>query len=131
MDNDQTINSIGQIAIAVSDLQKSLTFYKDTLGLTLLFEAPPNLAFLVCGDVRLMLTTLQGEESDHHTSVIYYKVADLELAVSTFKARGVVFIREPQLTARMPDHELWQGFIRDPDENLIGIMAELPLSPET
>ena len=30
--------------------------------------------------------------------------------------------------AKMPDHELWMGFLRDPDENLIGIMAELPLS---
>ena len=122
------IESIGQIAIAVSDIQRSLDFYKNTLGLRLLFEAPPNLAFLKCGSVRIMLTTLQGEESDHHTSVIYYKVKDLALTVSELKIKGAVFIRESQLTAKMPDHELWQGFIRDPDDNLIGIMAELPLT---
>lgn len=122
------IECIGQIAIAVSDIQKSLDFYKNTLGLNLLFEAPPNLAFLQCDGVRIMLTTLQGEEGDHHTSVIYYKVKDLEKSVSQLKNKGVVFIREPQLTAKMPDHELWQGFIRDPDDNLIGIMAELPLT---
>ena len=122
------INSIGQIAIAVSDIKQSLAFYKDILGLNLLFEVPPNLAFLTSGDVRIMLTTLQGEESDHHTSVIYYKVNNLDKAVSEIKDKGVAFIREPQLTAKMPDHELWQGFIRDPDENLIGIMAELPLT---
>lgn len=75
----------------------------------------------------MMLTTLQGEESDHHTSVIYYKVKDLGSAVSELKSKGALFIREPQLIARMADHELWQGFIRDPDDNLIGIMAELPL----
>ena len=130
MNKKQNINSIGQIAVAVSDIQKSLDFYKNTLGLNLLFEAPPNLAFIMCGDVRIMLTTLQGEEDDHHTSVIYYKVNDLNLAVADLKSKGVVFIREPQLTAKMPDHELWQGFIRDPDENLIGIMTELPLSRE-
>ena len=122
------IESIGQIAIAVSDIQQSLKFYKDTLGLRLLFEAPPNLAFLECDGVRLMLTTLQGEERDHNTSVLYYKVSDLDSAVSELKSKGVCFIREPQLTAKMPDHELWQGFIRDPDDNLIGIMAELPLT---
>jgi len=127
MENRANISAIGQIAIAVSNIETSLDFYQQTLGLQLLFEAPPNLAFLQCGGVRLMLTTLQGEPKDHHTSVIYYKVDDLELAVSELKQKGVVFIREPQLTAKMPDHELWQGFIRDPDENLIGIMAELPL----
>lgn len=121
------IDSMGQIAIAVTDIQHSLKFYHQTLGLKLLFEAPPNLAFLQCGEVRIMLTTLQGEKSDHHTSVIYYKVSNLDLAVSSLKKKGVVFVREPQLTAKMPDHELWQGFIRDPDDNLIGIMAELPL----
>lgn len=128
MSQNRMIESIGQVAIAVSDIQQSLDFYKNTLGLNLLFEAPPNLAFFECGGVRIMLTTLQGEKSDHHTSVIYYKVKDLEHSVSELKSKGVAFIREPQLTAKMPDHELWQGFIRDPDDNLIGIMAELPLA---
>jgi len=119
--------SIGQIAICITDLEQSLHFYQHILGFNLLFEVPPNMAFLQCGDVRLMLTTQQGEAQDHHTSVIYYKVSNLEQAVSQLKQKGVAFIREPQLTAKMPDHELWQGFIRDPDENLIGIMAEKPL----
>ena len=99
------IDSIGQIAIAVSDINRATDFYKNTLELPLLFEAPPNLAFFMCGDVRLMLTTLQGEERDHHTSVIYYKVEDLESSVVNLKNKGVTFIREPQLTAKMP--EVW------------------------
>jgi methylmalonyl-CoA/ethylmalonyl-CoA epimerase len=122
------IESIGQIAIAVKDIKRATAFYKDTLGLQLLFEAPPGLAFFLCGGVRLMVTTLQGEEKDHHTSVIYYKVNNIDKASESLKNKGVVFVRDPQLTAKMPDHELWIGFIRDPDENLIGIMAELPLS---
>lgn len=32
--------------------------------------------------------------------------------------------RAPQLTARMPDHELWIGFLRDPDGNLVGLLEE-------
>ncbi len=77
-----------------------------------------------------MLTTLQGDSNDHHTSVIYYKVADIHSAAEAIKQAGVEFVQEPQLTAKLPDHELWMGFIRDPDSNLIGIMAELPLSEE-
>ena len=39
--------------------------------------------------------------------------------------RGVPFDDEPHLIARMPDHELWMTFFRDPDRNLHGLMAEL------
>ena len=122
------IQSIGQIAVAVSDITCATEFYRDVLGLEFLFDAPPGLAFFNCGGVRLMLTILQGEESDHNTSVIYYKVHDIEAATSALKAKSINFIHEAQLVAKMPDHELWMGFIRDPDQNLIGIMAELPLS---
>jgi len=128
MDNSPGITSIGQIAIAISDLQASVNFYQHTLTLPLLFDVPPNLAFFDCGGTRLMLTTLQGNQKDHHTSVIYYKVDDIDNATSTLKEKGVVFEREPQLAAKMPDHELWIGFLRDPDQNLVGIMAEKPLA---
>lgn len=122
------IEKIGQIAIAISNLKLSVEFYRDTLGLELLFEVPPGLAFFDCAGTRLMLTTLQGQESDHNTSVIYYKVTNLESARLNLKSKGIKFEREPQLAAKMDDHELWIGFLRDPDNNLLGIMAELPLS---
>ncbi len=73
-----------------------------------------------------MLTTLQGKEEDHKTSVIYYKASDIKGATELLKNKGVAFEREPQFAAKMEDHDLWIGFLRDPDENLIGIMAEIP-----
>ena len=88
---------------------------------------PPGLAFFNCGGTRLMLTTLQGDEKDHCTSVIYYKVEDLESTTSSLLEKGVVFEREPQLAAKMEDHELWIGFLRDPDQNLVGIMSEVAI----
>ncbi len=120
------INKIGQIAIAISDLEQSVNFYKNILGLELLFEVPPNLAFFDCAGTRLMLTTLQGPEKDHNTSVIYYQVANIEEATSDLKSKGVNFEREPRFVAKMEDHDLWMGFIRDPYENLVGIMSEVP-----
>ena len=126
MTSNINIKKVGQIAIAISDLEKSVQFYQNTIGLELLFEVPSGLAFFDCGGTRLMLTTLQGEEKDHKTSVIYYQVTDIHNATKLLLAKGVTFEREPQLAAKMEDHDLWIGFLRDPDNNLIGIMAELP-----
>ena len=124
------IQQVGQIAIAVSNIDKAVAFYRDILGLELLFEAPPGLAFFDCGGIRLMLTVLQGDPKDHHTSTIYYKVVDVRDAQEELEQKGVKFVQNAQLVATTPDHELWMGFIRDPDQNLIGIMAELPLGPQ-
>lgn len=121
------IIGIGQLAIAVSNLDRAKSFYQDKLGLTLLFDVPPNMAFFDCGGVRLMLTTLQGDPEDHHTSVIYYRVKDIHVSAHELKSKGVVLIQEPGLTATMPDHELWMAFLRDTDNNLIGLMSEMPL----
>ncbi len=121
------INSVGQIAIAISDIKKSVAFYQHILGLELLFEVPSGMAMFNCGGVRLMLTTQQGKAEDHRTSVIYYRVDNINEATETLKSNGAEFIQEPQLVAKMVDHDLWIGFMRDPDENLVGIMAELPV----
>ena len=125
--NALNINKIGQIAIAVDDITKARKFYQHSLGLPLLFDAGDNLSFYDCGGVRLMLTTLQGPEQDHNTSVIYYKVDDIQGSFERLKQKQVHIEREPQLAATMADHQLWIGFVRDPSQNLIGIMAELPL----
>lgn len=130
MNHEVNINSIGQVAIAITHYDDSLHFYHNVLGLELLFEAQHGLAFLQCGDIRLMLTTLQGDQSDHRTSVIYYKVDDLEQTVALLKNQKVAIEQEAQHVASMKDHELWVAFIRDPDDNLIGLMAEYPLTPD-
>jgi len=122
------IESIGQISIAVSDIERAVAFYRDVLELSLLFRCEPGLAFFDCGGVRLMLSVLLGPEQDHHTSVIYYRVKEIEKAASFLISQGLELERAPQLTAKMTDHELWQMFLRDPDGNLIAFMEEKPLS---
>ena len=91
------IESIGQIAIAVTDVDRSVEFYENTLELKLLFRAPPGLAFFDCGGVRLMLTIPQGEGVDSSTSIIYYKVDDIDAATANLKAKGVSFVHDPQM----------------------------------
>jgi methylmalonyl-CoA/ethylmalonyl-CoA epimerase len=116
---------IGQIAVPVSDLERAIAFYRDVLGMRFLFQAPPGLAFFDCNGVRLLLDVPAKASSENLSSIIYYKVPDIQAAHATLEGRGVIFERAPQLVARMPDHELWMAFFRDPDSNLLALMCEV------
>lgn len=116
---------IGQIAIVVQDLDRAVAFYRDTLGLRFLFQAPPKLAFFDCGGVRLMLDVPEEEEFKHSASILYYKVDDIRATWATLRDRGVEFRDEPHMVARMPDHELWMTFFRDPEGNTLALMSEV------
>ena len=118
------IANIGQISIRVHDVERAVAFYRDALGLEFLFDAGP-LAFLMCGDVRLMLTKPERDEFDHPSSTLYFRVDDIDAAREELVGRGVPFDDEPHLIAKMPDHELWMTFFRDPDRNLHGLMSEV------
>ncbi len=123
-----SIENIGQIAIRARDLRASVAFYRDTLGLDFLFDAGP-LAFLMCGGVRLMLAVPENDEVDHPTATLYFRVPDLQAAYAELGDRGVEFVDEPHLIAKLPDHELWMAFFRDPDGNLMGLMSEVTELP--
>jgi len=118
------LDKVGQIAIPVHDLERSIAFYRDILGMTFLFQAPPGLAFFDCGGVRILLDVPAGKQSDNPSSIIYYRVDDLPVAVAELKTRGVTFEQDPELVAQMPDHELWMAFLRDPDDNMLALMWE-------
>ena len=119
------LSTIGQIAVNAKDIRRAVSFYRDVLGMRLLFEAPPKLAFFDCGGIRLILSEPEKPEFDHPGSIIYYKVDDLAAAHSALGERGASFEHAPQLIARMPDHELWMAFLRDSEGNLLGLMSEV------
>jgi len=116
---------IGQIAVPVSDIDRAVAFYRDTLGMRFLFQAPPGLGFFDCAGVRLMLDAPAWAQGTHSSSIIYYKVPDLGAAFESLSERGVQFEAKPHLIARLPDHELWMAFFRDPDHNLLALMSEV------
>jgi methylmalonyl-CoA/ethylmalonyl-CoA epimerase len=118
------LSAIGQIALSVADAERSIAFYRDQLGMRLLFQVP-QMGFFDCGGVRLMLSALKKPQGPSN-SVIYFRVPDIQAAFESFRQRGVAFEGEPHVVARMPDHDLWMAFFRDPDRNLLALMAELP-----
>jgi len=117
---------IGQIFVNVHDLDRAIAFYRDVLGMTFLFQAPPNMAFFDCDGIRLMLGVADRPELDHPASIIYYKVDDIERVYEIFKARGVEFVVKPHLVAPMPTYDLWLADFRDSEGNLLALMSEVP-----
>ena len=139
------LNSIGQIAIGVSDIDRATAFYRDTLGMRFLFSAPPSMSFFDCGGVRLMLAVPEGgpdepesddvadlaASDDHprriaHGSAIYFTVPDVRQATETLRSRGVRFVGEPHVIHRTDTYDLWMSFFTDPDGNTLALMAEVP-----
>jgi methylmalonyl-CoA/ethylmalonyl-CoA epimerase len=120
------LSQIGQVGVRVHDLDRALAFYRDILGMRFLFKAPPGLAFFDCNGVRLLLDVVQDAAFDHPASVIYYSVPDIRVAHEILLGRGVQFIRDPHLIANLGSVEVWMAFFRDPDENVLALMSEVP-----
>ncbi len=118
------LSDIGQIGLTVSDLEKAVAFYRDALGMKHLFNAPPSMAFFEAGNVRLMLSRPEKPVSERFGCALYFKVVDIHAARDALNARGVTFEAGPHRLAKMPDHELWMAFFRDPERNLLALMCE-------
>src|ERR1700681_3817141 len=110
------IMNLGQISINVQDLQRATAFYRDVLGLPLLFTVP-NLAFFDCGGVRLMLGTASSPEYDHPSSIFYFRVADIEAGYRQLVQHSVEIVAPPRLIAPMPTHDLWMTAFKDGEGN--------------
>jgi methylmalonyl-CoA/ethylmalonyl-CoA epimerase len=117
------LERILQISIRAKDTARAVAFYRDTLGLTLLFQAPPQLAFLDCGGVRLMLSPPEPD-FDHQGSVIYFAVDDIKAVHAALSAAGVNFRSEPHLIAKLPDREVWLADFLDSEGNVLALISE-------
>ena len=119
------LEAIGQIAIPVKDLGRAIAFYRDVLGLKFLFQAPPGLAFFDCAGVRVMLEVPEDVEFRHPSSVLYFKVPEIQQACRDLKARGAEFRKEPHIIAKMPPITLWMAFFADTEGNTHALMCEV------
>ena len=116
------LSAIGQVALTARDIRRSVEFYRDRLGLPFLFEAP-GMAFFQAGDMRLMLG-LPENETQRFSSIVYFKVSDIQVAHRALSDRGVAFVHEPRLVHRGQKTDLWLAFFLDPDDNTLALMSE-------
>src|SRR2546428_3935297 len=102
---------LAQVTNVVHDVERAVRFHRDTLGLPLLFQAPPSLAFFQIGSVRLMLSPPENPEQDHPRSVLYLKVKDIEAIHRSLAGRGVKIVDKPHPVHEAARHDLWMAVL--------------------
>ena len=117
--------TIGQLMIPVEDFDRGVSFYKDVLGLPLLFSTPPQMAFFMCGTVRLLVGVMPNGQVAQRGSTIYFRIENIQDVCSSLKAKEVNFLADPHLVHRTPTSELWLAEFSDPDGNQLALMSEV------
>lgn len=121
-----SLKTLHQIAVYSSDLERSIAFYRDTLGAEFLARFdPPGLAFFRFGPTRLLL------ERNGKPATLYFRVDDIEAAHAELAARGVAFSAAPHAIHRDREglfgpagHEEWMAFFADPDGNVLALASQ-------
>jgi predicted enzyme related to lactoylglutathione lyase len=126
-----SLAQIGQISVNVHNLDRATAFYKETLGMKHIFSVPPNMAFFDCVGIRLMLAIPERPDLDHPSSILYFKVQDIETTHKVLEGRGVHFETKPMLVAPMATHDLWLAEFRDSENNVLALMCEKPKPAKT
>ncbi|MEH7179229.1 VOC family protein [Neobacillus vireti] len=121
------IQKIGQIGVPVKDLERAIQFYKEKLGLPLLFTAG-NLAFFESNGTRLLLSLPENEEFAKASSILYFQVEDIYASYEELSSKEVTFIDEPHLIAKMGQTETWMAFFKDDEGNTHALMSEFQVN---
>jgi predicted enzyme related to lactoylglutathione lyase len=120
------LGPLGQIHISVTDVDRSVAFYRDVLGIPHLFTVSGQpMAFFASGDVRLYLGR---PESEGFTSrcVLYFTVDDIDAEFARLTDLGLTFDGRPHVVHRDGTNELWMAGCTDPDGHHIILMQERP-----
>ena len=119
------LGRIGQIALTVHDMDRSVAFWRDTVGLKFMFQAP-NVAFFDVAGVRLMLGSPESADVKPTGTTLYFEVEDLDQTFATLRDRGVAVAKNgaPHFIAKLGAKDLWMAFLEDPDGNLFALMHE-------
>ena len=118
------IQKVGQIGIPVKDMERAIAFYKEGLGLPLLFNTD-TMAFFECNGQRLLLSLPEQEQYAHASSVLYFNVEHIHSAAEQLRAKNIQLIGEPHVVAKMGSVETWMVFFDDTEGNMHALMFEV------
>lgn len=114
-----------QVGLTCRDLDQARSFYRDTLGLPLLFEAG-NMLFFQLDGLRLMVGLAHKSDQPIGGSVVYFDTPDMERLGPSLEERGVKFIGPAVTVQRTETHELRLREFFDPDGNALALMGMVP-----
>jgi predicted enzyme related to lactoylglutathione lyase len=116
------VTGIVQLHIPCKDVARGVAFYRDVLGIPLLFEAG-GLSFMGCGTVRLMLSRAENAAEEHPASITYFNAPNIQAGASELAAAGAR-VGEPHVIARVGDRDVWLCDFTDSEGNLMCLMEE-------
>ena len=119
------IDGIAQVAISVTDVARATAFYRDTLGLKVLFSPSPQMVFFDLGGTRLLVSN-QGGTPGASGTYLYLRTPDIQALHTRLAAAGVKIVEAPHIVAKMPGREIWLAALQDPDGNVLNLMSEVP-----
>lgn len=125
MDAPQLLSGICQIALASADPLSLVAFYRDTLGIPVLFEAG-GMTFFQSGATRLMIGPKHSDESVGGDAVIYFEPHDWSAAESALESKGVEFAQAAQIVQRAPGRELALRAFEDPEGHRLALLGWRP-----
>lgn len=117
---------IGQIGVPVKNIERAVSFYKNTLEFPLLFQTD-NMAFFDCHGIRLLLSLPEKEEFARSSSVIYFQVLNIKSTYERLRDKQVQLIDEPHIIAKMGQTETWMAFFKDTEDNTLALMSEVQI----
>jgi predicted enzyme related to lactoylglutathione lyase len=107
------------------DLERSKTFYRDTLGLPFLFEVSGMVFFQLEG-LRLMIGQQRSPDQQIGGSIVYFDAPDIDALGASLEKKGVKFFGPAQVLQQTPTHELKLREFLDPDGNALALMGMVP-----
>ena len=120
--------TVTQLLIPIADFESGVAFYRDVLGLPLLFTAPPQMAFFTCGTTRLLVGVISEGQQAQRGSQVYFGVPDIHAVYAFLHEHGVEFKAPPHVVSRSAQGEVWLAEFMDPDGNQLALMSEIASS---
>ncbi len=109
------------VTLIVSDLQRSLRFYRETLGLNEV-DSNGGSAVLASGDARVVLRrSADMPPVDRRVVHLNLEVPDVYEAYERLKAEGVEFVHRPRVVPQGEQLDLCTATFRDPDGHAISL----------
>jgi catechol 2,3-dioxygenase-like lactoylglutathione lyase family enzyme len=127
---DPLISGLRHVALNVRDVQRSVTFYRDVLGMQVEWEPDPDNVYLTSGSDNLAIHKLpDGAEPGavqrvHHIGFIVARLEEVDAVAARVQGRGIELVY-PLKTHRDGARSF---YFRDPDGLLIQVLYHPPIS---